>query len=135
MPIFSPSSCTPPCFNNRKNSFLLWIRPLLFPVGSPSQPTREPLFWCEVQKRIHRNYPRASHQPTAFCLASFLLLFLITASLLRNELHSLYHKEKETVEEFFYSTYSTSPPIRPSKASSFTGLWAAPTPWSSTRSM
>ena len=30
---------------------------------------------------------------------------------------------------------STSPPIRPSKASSFTGLWAAPTPWSSTRSM
>ena len=29
----------------------------------------------------------------------------------------------------------TSPPIRPSKASSFTGLWAAPTPWSSTRSM
>ena len=113
MPIFSPSSCTPPCFNNRKNSFLLWIRPLLFPVGSPSQPTREPLFWCEVQKRIHRNYPRASHQPTAFCLASFLLLFLITASLLRNKLHSLYHKEKETVEEFFYSTYSICRSIGP----------------------
>ena len=111
MPIFSPSSCTLPCFNNRKNSFLLWIS--LVRWTSVTAYSRTSL-WCEVQNvfTVELSTPLISRQLSSGILPA--TSFLSQPLLLRNEF-VLYIKQRKKIDcrGVFYSTYFHLPSVGP----------------------